>query len=138
MALSSIIDRNFSFMKIDVDGPEAIILRDLPPILQRFSVGNIIAEITISIWDQHFGISDNEAVAILDQYYDLGYYLYLTHLSSLNDSEEAKNLVVIPQRRLMSNITFIPRQKLKEILFMKRKFTKNIFFGLGKAWSPSQ
>ena len=105
--------------------------------MDRFSVGNVMAEIEISSWRTHYNVSDDEAVKILDRYYDLGYSLFLTHLGSLSNSrKEVQRLTIAIKRwRFMRNIAYIPRHNLRDVLFMQRKFTKNIFFGFGPEWS---
>jgi len=135
MAVKRLVNRNFLFVKIDIDGPEGIVLRELALLIPQFTLGNIMVEVEISSWSKYFSISDDEAVEIFHRYYDLNYHPYLTYLDSLVGVPEVEQLNVIPKLGYLENVAYIPRDRLRAVLFSKNKFTKNIFLGLGNEWS---
>jgi FkbM family methyltransferase len=135
MAVKQLVTRNFMFVKIDIDGPEGIVLRELALMIPQFTLGNIMVEVEISS-RKHFSISDDEAVEIFHRFYDLNYHPYLTFLHSLTYVPEVEQLNVIPRLGYLENVAYIPRDSFRAVLFSKDKFTKNIFMGLGNEWSP--
>ena len=138
LAVSSLVNRDFAFVKIDVDGPEGIILRQLSHLIPQYHVGSIMVEVEISSWKKHYSISDEEAISIFHSFYNLNYHPYLTFLDSLKDVEEVERLHVIPKLRHFENVAYIPRENMRATLFSEDKFTKNIFMDLGDEWSPQR
>ena len=72
---------------------------------------------------------------ILHRFYDLNYHPYLTFLDSLVGVPEVEQLNVIPKLGYLENVAYIPRDRLRAVLFSKNKFTKKHFLGLGNEWS---
>eukprot|EP01137_Pigoraptor_chileana_P009922 Opistho-2@58861 len=128
--LRSIITEDVAFLKLDIDGPEAIVFRALLPILKRHSVDNIMAEITYLRWPWDFNVTYDAGAETLDKYYDLGYSVYLTYENEFKiyPPETLSKLQGLRHFHFFDHCYFIPRPHLKEVLMMANKSTKNLYF----------
>jgi FkbM family methyltransferase len=118
-------------LKFDVDGPEIYSLRGIINLTEekKLMVKNIMAELTVGVWNEVFHIKDNEVSAIFSKFYRNGYQMILVMESEfskyprqiLSQLQEIKNF------REYSHGYLIPEEKIIEVLLMSNRVTKNIF-----------
>lgn len=138
--IADIVQADIHMLKLDVDGPEALILDGLMPILKKEKpvITNMIAEITVSTFPQ-FGYNDQMMFDIFDAFYERGYTVYLV----FSEEFQFYDQTVLQKCRLLKDWRFfdalyeVPRTAMPEVLIMNvtrdnkivRK-TKNFFFTL--------
>lgn len=128
--MSEVIMQDISLIKLDVDGSDGLILRALMPLLKKFNVWNIVAELNIHRWPKDCGISFEDGVSLLDSTYDLGYALYLIYESELRQypQEILSTLGEIRNWNYLTHAYHIPRSQLPAVMAMNKWSIKNIFF----------
>lgn len=125
-----LVHRDIAFLKIDVDGPDALLLRALLPLLETHNVWNVIVELNMRSWPTASNISVEEGVQLVSEFYRLGYSLYLVcrqefpsyHVDVLQQLGEVRNW------NHFTHAYHIPKAQLRNVLAMNDWYTKNIFF----------
>jgi FkbM family methyltransferase len=75
--LKALLTSDVLLLKLDVDGPDGLLLRALVPLLKNLNVWNLILELNADLWPE-FGLSQRDGTALLERIADLGYDFYLT------------------------------------------------------------
>lgn len=114
-----------ALIKLDIDGPEAIIMEDLAALAH--CVGSIIAEITWSMFPS-YGVSRDDGWKSLDSFYDKGFKMYLVDPVNHSPSVTISKLTELKEwRAFRRSVWLIPRDVLREVLDMSTHSTKNLF-----------
>ena len=127
-------NRHFRMIKLDMDGPEALILSQLADRAEQFDC--LIAELTWSEYELRFGVSHDFAQRQLERLYDADFEAYLQLSKEKSSSEEIFSQYLhmvrehLEQKSVLNmNLLFkIPREKFRLIMDLNKMKTKNIFF----------
>jgi len=118
-------------IKIDVDGPEILILRGLVDLISTrgMSVLNIIVELTVSFW-RSWGVDDPAVVEIFNTLYINGFQGYLVYETEFAKypSDVLEKLSECRNMGELSRAYRVPKELLPEVLWMTNRVTKNILF----------
>lgn len=133
--LTQVISSHVRFLKIDVDGPEALILPALGDCIRQYEIDNIMAELSVSLWHT-FGIPRDKMAEILLHVFDGRYSIYLTASSEfpLYSPDVLRKLTFLEEFHFFTKIYYVPRRFLEEVLKMNNYSTKNLFFT--KVYTP--
>ena len=127
-------DLHFRMIKLDIDGPEALILSQLADHAAQFD--SMIAELTWSEYELRYNVSHDFAQQQLERLYDADFEAYLLIFKESKDSEEefSKYLRMILERLEQTSVLSIklcfkiPKTMFRLVMDMNKKVTKTIFF----------
>ena len=127
--------RRYRLAKIDIDGPEAPLLRELG----RYApaLDSIIIEITWSRFPE-YGVSFDEGERSLNALFDAGYEVFLVFEKEFS-KYPSKILAQLQEHRPFHSIERcyqIPKPLIRQVMDMNSRSTKNLFFVKPDALPP--
>jgi FkbM family methyltransferase len=125
-------------LKLDIDGPEIYTLRGIIDLKDSLLVKNIIAELTVGVWEKIFKVDDKTVLEIFHRYYDAGYIMFLVAESEFPgyNKETLGKLREVRNFKELVHSYEIPKDLIGDVLNMNRKVTKNIFMTKDPAIVP--
>ena len=131
--------KEVEIVKIDIDGPELYSLRGIADLVGRnkLVVKNIIAELTVSAWHS-FGFKDDVVIQLFEKYYSLGYTIYLVGEGEFPSYPKhiMSKLRRVQNMGELALLYEVPVHMVKDVLFMNKKVTKNLFMSADHSLDP--
>ncbi len=130
-------------MKVDIDGPEILVLRGMAEIMAGGGavnanggrVKNIIIELSVNSWND-FGVSDKAVLDIFIRFFEVGYKMYLVYEREFGLYPQT-TLAKLTERRDVGFVTKcyeVRKERVEEALNMVNRKTKNFWLTLEDRW----